>query len=708
IANVIKFPVIDTALNLWSLGESIHRYTSEKSGSLDKMLAEIDVAFASTYTALTLSSFAFPPIALATLPLIFLQQDIKVFKAHLHMENERRDAWRKIEEYLYSSARHNVVKVDDTRGIIDLSAINIIGNLKLDLSTESVKLSGELSYNNGKNIGNDPKMSDIEVRKRSKYAVTCVNDDDLNIPSFGGGNRGERCRELSLSESRLVHGFANRRWPSHVPTIKNGDYDTVILGYSSQIVANTEVIRMTWDDFQEVARESYPLVEIMNKNTEVVAGNKNVKVVLPVLDNGIFSPKNSEDLYNLNSHWFTVRGGKKGITIFPNGVGNFNIIGEYGAKNILSFSQLSKRFNVSVNLNLTGQQTVAVYQAETELSMALVQKNINTIIGSDYGVNIFIGNESDNHFIIGRSGATIYPGKGSNVITIPNNINDFFIAKILLDADSLIQYVQLDFPVNNIRNIIRHSDKIVLYLRGNHSASVKHIEFHGDKSANIYDYLGKIVMYTLDGIELELSTNKVRPVVAAKIDIPKFKKHHGNIGMLDPFEILENNNLFFVKENISEFDFGNYRVVSSQDMFIYKVTNPGTEFYISSGKSSHVFGEGGCHYYFNGVKQPSHLIFLNNDNRNPETINVSSFTDTSEEVKIFSNAKGNKCTLKFIWSYGSFELTLRPRSSLRVNLNTSETKISLSNSTLLLKDIFELSKKTSGDVLIYNTLWQYN
>ncbi|STI85394.1 Efa1/LifA-like protein [Escherichia coli] len=51
---------------------------------------------------------------------------------------------------------------------------------------------------------------------------------------------------------------------------KKGNYDTVILGYSSQIVANTEVIRMAWDDFQEVARENYPLAEIMNKNAEVV------------------------------------------------------------------------------------------------------------------------------------------------------------------------------------------------------------------------------------------------------------------------------------------------------------------------------------------------------------------------------------------------------------------------------------------------------
>ncbi|EIM4390284.1 DUF3491 domain-containing protein, partial [Escherichia coli] len=529
IANVIKFPVIDTALNLWSLSESIHRYASEKSGSLDKMLAEIDVAFASTYTALTLSSFAFPPIALATLPLIFLQQDIKTFKAHLHMENERRDAWKKVENYLDTAARRNVVKVDTFRGVIDLSAIDIIGGLKLDLSTENVKLSGNLSYNRGKNIGNNPNLSDIDVRKISKYAVACVNDDDLHVPSFDGGNRKERCRELSLSESGLVRGFANRIWPSHVPMIKKGNYNTVILGYSSQIVANTEVIRMAWQDFQEVARENYPLVEVINKNAEVVTGNKNVKVILPVLEQDIFSPKNSEDLYNLSTHWFTVRGGEKGVTVFPNGVGNFNIIGALGAKNILSFSQLPESFNVFVNLNQTDKQTVAVYQSEAELNMNLIQKNINTIIGSDYGVNVFIGNNLDNHFVTGRSGATIYPGQGSNIITIPKNINDFFITDIFLDADSLIQYVQLEHPVSDIKAFIRKSNKIVLSLRGNHSGSVKRIEFQGNNGGNINDFLGRIVMYTLDGIELELSANKESPVVAAKIDIPKFEKYHGDI-----------------------------------------------------------------------------------------------------------------------------------------------------------------------------------
>ncbi|EJC1903218.1 DUF3491 domain-containing protein [Escherichia coli] len=714
IANVIKFPVIDTALNLWSLGESIHRYTSEKTGSLDKMLAEIDVAFASTYTALTLSSFAFPPIALATLPLIFLQQDIKTFKAHLHMENERRDAWKKVEHYLDTAARRNVVKVDTSRGVIDLSAIDIIGNLKLDLSTENVKLSGDLSYNRGKNIGNDPKLSDMEVRKRSKYAVACVNDDDLHVPSFGGGNRGERCRELPLSESRLVRGFANRRWPSHVPTIKKGNYDTVILGYSSKIVANTEVIRMAWDDFQEVARENYPLVEIMNKNTEIVTGNKNIKIIIPALDNNIFSAKNSEDLYKLSTHWFTVKGGEKGIAVFPNGVGNFNIIGVSGAKNILSFSQFSENFDVVVDLNRNSSQTVAVYNGgrdnihTPDIKMVLIQKNINTIIGSNYGSNTFIGNDSDNQFILGRSGATIYPRKGTNVITIPNNINVFFAAKVFLDVSSFAQYIQLDFPVNDIRNIERHSNHITLSFNGNYYASARYIEFHCDNNHAINDYSGSIIIYTIDGMELELSTKIDEIIISSKLDVLKFEKHHQGIGVLDPSMILENNNLSFFGKFISELDFYNYKVISSQNNYIYKVIIPGAHFYISTNKTSYIWGERNCHYYINGDKQPPHFIYLNNDNKNPETINLSGFTDTSEEIRFYASTIKNKCILKIVWSYGSCELTLRPKSSILSDLSASETVIYLNeNNLLLLKEVFELSKKTNGDTLIYNTLWQY-
>ncbi len=36
LSSVVKFPVLDTTLNFWSLGESIKAYTSISEDSLDK------------------------------------------------------------------------------------------------------------------------------------------------------------------------------------------------------------------------------------------------------------------------------------------------------------------------------------------------------------------------------------------------------------------------------------------------------------------------------------------------------------------------------------------------------------------------------------------------------------------------------------------------------------------------------------------------
>ena len=93
----------------------------------------------------------------------------------------------------------------------------------------------------------------------------------------------------------------------------------------------------------------------------------------------------------------------------PNGVGNFNIIGALGAKNILSFSQLPESLMFCHFKTKQTNKLCAVYQSEAELNMSLIQKNINTIIGSNYGVNVFIGNKLDNHFVTGRSGQPYTP-----------------------------------------------------------------------------------------------------------------------------------------------------------------------------------------------------------------------------------------------------------------------------------------------------------
>ncbi|EOX5010030.1 DUF3491 domain-containing protein, partial [Vibrio parahaemolyticus] len=336
-ANVVRFPLLDTALNLWSLGESVQTYLNAGDESVEKMLAEIDVAFASTFTALTLGSFAFPPLGIAAFPLMFLQQEVRNFKLHIHQENARRAAWVNVEKYLNQAAQ-SIVKIDKENGVIDLSPCQIVGDLTLDLSSNTPQLTGEPSHNNGKGVGNDPTLSDEEVRKRSKYAVACFDRDEVNVPNIFGSSGGVQCQDLS-SETNLVKGFANRIWPSEMPSVPEGDYSTVILGYTSQLRANTEVIRMAWDDYQEVARKDYPVVEHMHKHTEVITGDKAIRVVLPKLESEMFLQKNKHDRKALTHYHFTIRGGDKGVTVYPNGVGHFNIRGKKGVKNILSFSE---------------------------------------------------------------------------------------------------------------------------------------------------------------------------------------------------------------------------------------------------------------------------------------------------------------------------------------------------------------------------------
>lgn len=178
-----------------------------------------------------------------------------------------------------------------------------------------------------------------------------------------------------------------------------------------------------------------------------------------------------------------------------------------------------------------------------------------------------------------------------------------------MDVSSFAQYIQLDFPVNDIRNIERHSNHITLSFNGNYYASARYIEFHCDNNHAINDYSGSIIIYTIDGMELELSTKIDEIIISSKLDVLKFEKHHQGIGVLDPSMILENNNLSFFGKFISELDFYNYKVISSQNTYIYKVIIPGAHFYISTNKTSYIWGREIVIIISMGINSP-HTLFI--------------------------------------------------------------------------------------------------
>ncbi|WP_411062500.1 TcdA/TcdB catalytic glycosyltransferase domain-containing protein [Vibrio parahaemolyticus] len=707
-ANVIRFPLLDTALNLWSLGESVQTYLNAGDESVEKMLAEIDVAFASTFTALTLGSFAFPPLGIAAFPLMFFQQEVRNFKLHIHHENARRAAWVNVEKYLNQAAQA-IVKIDKDNGVIDLSPCQIVGDLKLDLSSNTPKLTGKPSYNNGKDIGNNPKLSDEEVRKRSKYAVACIDRDEAYVPDLWGSSGGIQCRDLS-SETNLVKGFANRIWPSQMPSIPAGDYSTVILGYTSQLIANTEVIRMAWDDYQEVAREGYPIVEHLHKRTEVITGDKAIRVVLPKLESKMFTPENSHDLHALSHYWFTVRGGDKGITVYPNGVGNFNIQGREGVKNILSFSELPYYLEVYVDLNKY-QQTAVTFDRKThpnkkENMMGLIQKNINTLVGSNYGKNTFIGNDEGNHFIVGRANNQIYLGKGSNVVTVPNVEGESFKADIYLGDGKETQYVQLGCGIDSIYHVNSYYQGTYIYFNKYLDDNAKIMKIHPPKDKYFSDLQGKVVLLTEDG--LELGINEHGKLFARNIDVIKFSKHHEYIDLLEPEDLFLNKKLNILKRGVNEFDYGSYKVILESESLIYKIKKTNEKICINTTYlSTVVYGSKGSSYCFWGIRQPQHQIFLHNDNDSPEKIDVSSFTTTNDEVKITAYCKHDKCILKVYLVKDVFETIIKPNSIEHGHLKDSKARIILDKGkTMTLEEVFTLASGVENEVLIYNTKWR--
>ncbi|HHR6308228.1 TPA: TcdA/TcdB catalytic glycosyltransferase domain-containing protein [Providencia alcalifaciens] len=701
VAKVIRFPILDTALNLWSLGESIQSYLDAKEGSLEKTLAEVDIAFASTYSALTLSSIAFPPIGLAAFPLMFLQQEIRNFQMHLYHENARRASWLNIETF-FNQAAESIVNIDKYNGVIDLSSCQIVGNLKLDLTSNPPILTGIPSCNYGKNIGNKPNLSDEEVRKISQYAISCVNKDEVYIPNIFGNSGGTHCRDLS-SESNLVKGFANRNWPSKMPLIPAGDYNTAILGYTAKFTANTEVIRMTWNDFQEVSRENYQAIEKSHKHTKVIAGDKNLRVIVPALDRSMFSPKNEGELLQFADYSFDINGGIGGVTVYANGVGHFTIRGENGTKNTISFGELPKHLNVHLDLNKTGKQDVVTYNVisyphKQKTLMTLIHDNINTVVGSNHGKNTFLGNNQGNHFIIGQSGANVYLGGGSNVITIPSLSGKSFIANIYLTDDTQMQYLQFGFGINKIFIANRYHSEILFYFDDNTRYDEKTLMIHAPNKRFIGEFLDSLMISTADG--LELGINKSGLLFARKINVIEFSKYHKYGHILTPKEVLQNAKFRALKGLIYEFDYSDHKAIYERNSLIYKGISEGCKIKVSDGFSSVLYGSKGGEYIFYGDDGVNYTIYLYNDNEHPETINLS---DISDKIKVTAYCKNNKCILKVFLNGKYFTLVIKSSSIDNQELQQSHANVIFNeDKEMKLSNIFKLCSYVESEIVIYN------
>lgn len=702
LSSIVRFPIFDTALNLWSLGESFKTYSRAPDGSLEKLLAEVDIAFASTFTGIALSGFILPPVGLASFPLMFLQQEIRQFEGYIHQENMRREAWVKLEEFFETTSK-TLLNVDIENGTIDLSSCHILGGITLNLSVTPPEFTGFPSYNDGKNVGNDPSLSDEEVRRISKYAIACVDNSDAHIPNIFGNTDQIQCSDLS-SETAIVKGFANRNWPSKTPQIPEGKYSAVILGYGSQIIAHTEVIRMTWNDFQEVARTDLPLISRRFKYTNIISGDDFINLFLPKVEGAW------HDIDELSEYKFNVEFGKKGGVIYTNGIGNFKLNGKKDTQNAISFKELSSiggtDTNVTVDLNNNEKQNVVTYtypqsHFKKHTTMTLTQNNINSLIGSDFGVNTFIGNSHSNNFVVGAADTKIHLCGGANIIAIPDANRKNFKLSIFLGSVEHHQHINIGCKFEDIYHISYDASHLIISLNEMTINDNRIINIYPKKNISMATYANTLNFITDDGIEFKI--NDTGEPVLEKINMDTYFKHHAEYWLIKPGNISSYDKRNILKRAAKVFDYRDYTIENNESILTYKVKNNDVNITIDKNNASYVFGNKGGVYRFYCVEQPSHHVFLHNDNKNPETIDLS-ILSTHKKIKVTATCNEDKCILKIYNTFRIFEIALKLRATGNGHLRNSLTKITISyKHHIYLRDIFLLSNNVVNEVIIYNS-----
>ncbi|EIO7227328.1 hypothetical protein LQ897_005222, partial [Escherichia coli] len=76
-------------------------------------------------------------------------------------------------------------------------------------------------------------------------------------------------------------------------------------------------------------------------------------------------------------------------------------------------------------------------------TMTLTQNNINSLIGSDFGVNTFIGNSHSNNFVVGAADTKIHLCGGANIIAIPDANRKNFKLSIFLGSVEHHQHINI-------------------------------------------------------------------------------------------------------------------------------------------------------------------------------------------------------------------------------------------------------------------------
>lgn len=445
-AAVLELPVLEAAAGIWGLYDSIDHLLHATSHS-DKMAARVQVAFDVASLALIGVAIAAPMAMLAAGPVAAIGMGASSIAYNVALKEERHMEWLKIKDFLVQGAKHIVTALPD-RGVLDFSNNQVLGNIYLDLRTNPPTLTGDPSYNANIWIGHKPHWSDARIRDSLGYAYRIT-------PYYA-----------------LAQGHANSRWPNHIPSIPPGTYTQVILGYGITYKSVTEVIylsnQIVWREaiLEPNSRHYRSPLSPEKKSCTVVGGSHPLTVILTrLLD------EDSEERVQLASSYkdfkIQVRGGTGGITVQIGGAGEYDIVGQEGTENTISFRAIPPPFSVFFNASLHEQNVPLTRPNNTQLNILKIkQRGLNTIIGSTGGYDTLVGSHNTK-FYPSIGGGVIYSGTGDNLYVVPKAIEGNLT--LILHPNSTQHTLQLEVLCSEL-----HADSglNLLYTQGNENTGI--------------------------------------------------------------------------------------------------------------------------------------------------------------------------------------------------------------------------------------------
>ncbi|EOP8376995.1 DUF3491 domain-containing protein, partial [Escherichia coli] len=589
-------------------------------------------------------AIAYPPLAIAIVPITIFSHEVKNYAVYVNQINERHKLWLEAEKYLDNGSA-KVLSINKATGIIDLSNNQVLGNIYLDMRENPPILHGEKSYNSGKNIGSHPDMTDREIMESRAYNFACTKLSDAGEPDIFGWGDKEICNSMELSESQLANGYSNRQWPSQIPVIPEGIYNTVYLGYGETLRANTEVTLSSTGYFYEIARAytddelSEPLLTVCNQHSHVIGGKEPLTIIIPAIEHGMLG-SNLHMIERFKNYNFSISGGKGGIKLMVGGIGDYNIECTPGVRNIISFEQLSRDFNLDLDLSDGRKQNFNFHHPSGFYSgkvMSITQKGINAVVGTKLGYDKIRGNNLDNTFSLGSGGGVIYSGGGSNTYFVPATLQDnlhIYISEksngnhiILGDMHSRLS-IECHFS-NNEREFIKMG-----YYNG------CDVILESDTIQKIKSFAKNITIQTADGVMANWD-DKLNTLSVYSIDMIAWRDKNKTAKEPLPVDVIQLTN--WRMHNTCSLFYDKYQVDIEANKLTYTVLFPDTELPVQLNYTSIIYGNHGAKYTFlnSGSKTIDiHILDKNSDYDTFDFRNIIFEHYTNEIFISFDNQGG--------------------------------------------------------------------